>query len=212
MTHETDFKFVNLLHPENVNLTHKALNTSITEPVNWWNMHLVSYDTITSRTTLSSNGQCPHYSWSIEISDVSQWYKTKCSVGRKIALNPRIRFIHQLTAIPEFHSLYNCSFQIRWLFLRCSWGSRVSYCDGKHSAVSLYSTVKSCMNAIQNEATTLNRICHHGWCKLQSPGRSGGGQNQYLQWGSHFIRYWRKIHTMWTSNGLKKSKLNYQSL
>jgi len=34
MTHGTDFKLVNLLHAENANLTHKALNTSLDEPEN----------------------------------------------------------------------------------------------------------------------------------------------------------------------------------
>jgi hypothetical protein len=31
MTHGTDFKHVNLLHPENANLTHEDLNISIHE-------------------------------------------------------------------------------------------------------------------------------------------------------------------------------------
>jgi hypothetical protein len=34
MTHATDLKLVNMLHPENANLTHKDLNTRIDEPEN----------------------------------------------------------------------------------------------------------------------------------------------------------------------------------
>jgi hypothetical protein len=34
MTHGTDFKLVNLLHPENTNLTQEDLNTSIDKPEN----------------------------------------------------------------------------------------------------------------------------------------------------------------------------------
>jgi len=34
MTHGTDFKLINLLHPENANLPQKDLNTSIDEPEN----------------------------------------------------------------------------------------------------------------------------------------------------------------------------------
>jgi hypothetical protein len=34
MTDGTDFKLVNLLHPENTNLTHEDLNTSIDKPEN----------------------------------------------------------------------------------------------------------------------------------------------------------------------------------
>jgi len=45
MTHATDFKLVNLLHTENANLTHKDPNTSIDEPENRCNIHLMSYDT-----------------------------------------------------------------------------------------------------------------------------------------------------------------------
>jgi len=57
MTHGTDFKLVNLLHADNANVTHEDLNTSIDEPDNRWNIHLVSYDTLTSRAKRSSNGQ-----------------------------------------------------------------------------------------------------------------------------------------------------------
>jgi hypothetical protein len=49
MTHGTDFKLVNLLLAENANLTHQDLNTSIDKPENRWNIHLVSYDTLTCR-------------------------------------------------------------------------------------------------------------------------------------------------------------------
>jgi len=57
MTCGTDFTLVNLLHAENANLTHEHLNTSIDELENQWNIHLVSYDTLTSRAKPSSNGQ-----------------------------------------------------------------------------------------------------------------------------------------------------------
>jgi hypothetical protein len=59
MTHGTEFKLVNLLHAENANLTNKDLNTSIDKPENRWNIHLVSYDTLTSRAKPSCNGQLP---------------------------------------------------------------------------------------------------------------------------------------------------------
>jgi hypothetical protein len=49
MIHETDFKLINRLHTETVNLTHIDLNTSIDEPHNRRNIHLVSYDTLKSR-------------------------------------------------------------------------------------------------------------------------------------------------------------------
>ena len=55
-THGTDLKLVNSLHPENAYLTHEDLNTSIDEPDNRWNIHLVSYDTLPSRAKPSRNG------------------------------------------------------------------------------------------------------------------------------------------------------------
>jgi hypothetical protein len=58
MTHGTDFKLVNLLHPENAHLTHGDLNTSIDEPEIRWNIHLVSYETLTSRAKPSTSATC----------------------------------------------------------------------------------------------------------------------------------------------------------
>jgi hypothetical protein len=60
MTHVTDFKLVNLLLAENANLAHEDLNTSIDEPENRWNIHLVLYDNLTSRAKPSSNGRLSH--------------------------------------------------------------------------------------------------------------------------------------------------------
>jgi len=60
MTHGIDFKLVNLLHAENANPTNEDLNTSIEDSENRWNIHLVSYDTLTSRAKPSSNGRLSH--------------------------------------------------------------------------------------------------------------------------------------------------------
>jgi hypothetical protein len=107
MTFATVFKLNNLLHAKNGNLTHKHLNTSSDEPENRWNIHLVSYDTLTYRAKPSSNGQVTHCSWSFGIFDKSHRYKTKNSVGWRIAMNARIGFKLQVTATQGFHSLYD---------------------------------------------------------------------------------------------------------
>ena len=57
MTYGTKFKLVNWLHTVNTNLTLEDQNTTIDEPANRWNFHLVSYDTLTSRAKPSINGQ-----------------------------------------------------------------------------------------------------------------------------------------------------------
>jgi hypothetical protein len=69
MTHGTNFKLVNSLHAESANLTHEDLNTSIEEPENRSNIHLVSYDTLTSMAKPSSKGRLSHCAWSFGIFD-----------------------------------------------------------------------------------------------------------------------------------------------
>jgi hypothetical protein len=98
MTHGTDFKQVNLLHANNVNLTHQDLNTSIDQPESRWNIHLVLYNTLTSRAKPSSNGQYCYCAWSFGIFDESHQYKTKNSLGWYIVMNAKIGFKLQVTA------------------------------------------------------------------------------------------------------------------
>ena len=117
MSHGTDFKLVNLLLAKNANLTHEDLNTSIDEPENRWNIHLVLYDTLTSTAKPSSNGRLSHCSWSFGIFDESHQYKTKNRVGLRMATNARIGFKLQVTTMPGFHSLYDWCYQVMW---RCS--------------------------------------------------------------------------------------------
>jgi SNF2 family DNA or RNA helicase len=116
MTHPTNLKLVNLLLAENANLTHEDLNTSIDESENRWNIHLVSYDTLTSRAKPSSNGRLSHCSWSFGIFDESHRCKTNITVGWRIATNVRIGFKLHVPATPGFHSLYDWCYQAMWLF------------------------------------------------------------------------------------------------
>jgi len=115
MTHGTDFKLVNLLHADNPNFPHEDLITCIDKPETRWSIHLVSYDTLTSRAKPSSNGQLSHCARSFGIFDESHRYKTKDSVGWQIAMNAKIAFKLQVTASPGFHSLYDWCFQTMWL-------------------------------------------------------------------------------------------------
>jgi hypothetical protein len=56
MTFGTDFKLINMLNGDDVNLTNEDLNASLDKSENRWNIHLVSYDSLTSRAKSSSNG------------------------------------------------------------------------------------------------------------------------------------------------------------
>jgi hypothetical protein len=130
MTHGTDFKLMNLMHAENVHLTHEDLNTSIDEPEDRWNIHLLPYDTLTWSAKLPSNGRLSHYSWSYGIFDKSHRYKTEISVGCRFVMNARIEFKLQVAATPGFHSLYDWCFQTMWLFSGAPEDSEDD-CDGK---------------------------------------------------------------------------------
>jgi hypothetical protein len=57
MTYGSDFKLINLLQAENVNLTDEDLTISFDQLESRWNIHIVSYDTLTSRAKPSRNGQ-----------------------------------------------------------------------------------------------------------------------------------------------------------
>ena len=105
MTFATDFKLINLLDMENANLTLEDLNTSPDEPENRWNIHHVSYDTLTFRAKSSSNGQLSHCSWSLGIFNHSHLPQNKNSVGLRNGMNARIGFKLEVTATPGFHSL-----------------------------------------------------------------------------------------------------------
>jgi hypothetical protein len=111
MAHRTQFKLVNLLDTEHANLTHDELNSSIDKPENGWNIHLVSYDTLTQRVKPSSNSQLSYCAWSVGIFDQSHRYKTKNSVGWQIAMNAKIGFKLCVTATLGFHSLYDWCYQ-----------------------------------------------------------------------------------------------------
>jgi hypothetical protein len=116
VTFATDFKLINFGSAAIANLTHQDLSTSLEEPENRSNIHLVSYETLISRAKPSSNGQLSHCQWSCGIFDESHWYKMKNSVGCRIAMNARIGFQLQVTATPGFHSLYGGCFQMMWRF------------------------------------------------------------------------------------------------
>jgi len=169
MTHGTDFKVVNLLQAENANLTHQDLNTSIDEPENRWNIHLESYDTLTSRAKPSCNGRLSHGAWSFGIFDQSHRYKKKNSVGWRIAKNVRIGFKLQVTATPGFHSLYDWCYQAMWLFSGAPEDPEDETVMEKHGADGLYSAVKSLMHAIQTEDQEAQQDAAHRMIQIAKP-------------------------------------------
>jgi hypothetical protein len=169
MTHGTDFKLVNLLHPENANLTHEELNTSIDELETRWNIDLVLYDTLTSRAKPSSVGQLSQCSWSFGILDVSHRYRTKNSMGWRIAMNARIGSKLQVTATPGFHSLCDWCYQTMWLFSSTSEDLEDEIVMEMHGADALYSAVKSLINAIRTEDQDTEQDAAHRTIQIPKP-------------------------------------------
>jgi len=169
MTHRTDFKLVNLLHAENANLTHEDLNTSIDEPENQWNIHLVSYDTLTSRAKPSSIGQLSHCCWSFGIFDESHRYKKKNSVGWRIATNARIGFKLQVTSTPGFHSLYDWCYPAMWLFSGAPEDPEDEIVMEMHGGNALDSAVKSLMHDIWTEDQDAQPDAAHRMIQIAKP-------------------------------------------
>jgi len=169
MTHGTEFKLVNLLHAENANLTHEDPNTSIDEPENRWNIHHVSYDTLTSRAKPSSNGQLSYCAWSFGIFDESHRYKTKNSVGWHIAMNAKIGFELQVTGTPGFHSLYDWCYQVMWLFSGVPDDPEDETVKEPHGADALYSAVKSLMHAIPTEGEEAQQDAAYRMIQIAKP-------------------------------------------
>jgi len=171
MAHGTNFKLVNLLHTDNANLTNEDLNTSIDEPEYRWNIHLVSYDTLTSRVKPASNGQLSYCVWSYGIFDESHQYKTKNSVGWQIVMTANIEFNLQLTATPGFYSLYDWCFQTMWLFSGAPDNPEDDTVMEKHRAEALYSAVESLMHAIRTEDKEARQDAVHWMIQIAKPWR-----------------------------------------
>jgi len=169
MTYSTDFNIINLLHTEYANLPDENLNTCLDKPETRWNIHFVSYDTLTSRAKPLSNGQLSHSSSSLGIVDESHCYKIKNSVVWQIAMNGRIGFKLQVTATPEFHSLYDWCFQTMWLFSGAAENSDDDTGTEMEGAEAVYSAVKSLMHAIRTEDEVAQQDAAHRMIKIAKP-------------------------------------------
>jgi len=210
MTHGTDFNLVNLFHAENANLTHKDLNTSMDEPENRWNIHLVSYDTLTSRAKPSRNGRLSHCAWSFGIFDESHQFKTKNCVGWSIATNAKIGFTHEVTAMPGFHSLYNWCYQTMWLFSGALDDPEDEMVMEMHVADAMYSAVKSLMHAILTEDQEAQQDAAHRMIQITKPWTISSWSESKLVNGKPLVRIQKEhahlVDLEWTEDKQGKPK------
>jgi hypothetical protein len=188
MTHETDFKLVNLLLAENANCTHQDLNASIDEPENRWNIHLVLHDTLTSIAKPSSNGRLSHCSWSFGIFDECHRYQKKNTVSWRIATNGRIGFKLQVTATPAFHSLCDWCYQAMWLFSGTHEDPEDKTVMEIRCADALSSSVKSLIHAIWTEDQDTQQDAAHRMIRIPKPWTIRRWSESKLVNGKPFVR------------------------
>jgi hypothetical protein len=169
MTHGTNFKLTNLLLAENANITQEDPNTIIDEPENQRNIHLVSYNSLPSRATESSNGRLSYCLWSAGICDESHLYKTRNCVGRGTATIARSGIKYYPTTTPRFHSLYDWYYQVIWLFSGAPEDSEVETVMEKHGADALYSAVKCLLHAICTEDEDSQHNAAHRMIQIANP-------------------------------------------
>jgi len=146
----------------NANLTNEKLNTTIDKPNNRWNIHLVSYDTLTSRATPSHNAQLSYCSWCFGSFDESHRYWMKYSVGWQITFQEITGFNHQVAAMLRFHSLHEWCYQTMCLFPGVPEDLENITVMETHREEAIYSTVKSSMHAIQTEDKNCKMMQHTG--------------------------------------------------
>jgi len=210
MRYGTDFKLVNLLLAENANITQNDLNTSIDEPENQWNIHLVSYDSLTSRAKPSSNGRLSHSSQSFGIFDDSHRYKTKNSVGWRTATNVSIGFRLQVTSTLGFHSLYDWCYQAIWLISGVPEDPEDETVMEKHGADAQYSAVKSLMHAIRTEDKDAQHDAAHQRIQIAKPWRIRRWSESKLANGKPLLRLLKEnahlVDLEWTEDEQAKLK------
>jgi len=84
-------------------------------------------------------------------------------------MNARIGFKLQVTATPGFHSLYDCCFQMMWLFSGAPDDPEDETLMEKHGTEALYSAVKSLMHAIRTEDQEAQQDGAHRMIQITKP-------------------------------------------
>jgi len=212
MTYETDFKLINLLLTENANLTLQDQNTSMHEREIRWNIHLVLYDTWTPSAKPSNNGWVSHWLWSIEIFPclIGTWWKIAWAAGLwwMLELDSHIESlysrvsIHCMTGVVRQCGCFPECIKIQRMMLW--WNSTVPmHCN------SLWNL--SCMQPAL-KMKIIKRMQYTGWYWCFSPGTSACCRNWYMRWVNHWNRYWRTMHALLISDGLRTSTRHWRTI
>jgi len=151
MIYRTDLKLVNLLNADNDILTWDDPNTSINKLETRWNIHVVSYHSLTHSGSPSRNGQLSECSRRFGIIVQSHRYMTINSVGWQIVMTATIGLKHQVTAMLGFHSHYNWCYQTMWQLSGAPVNREDMTLMENHNEKAFYFAVKSWMNVIRTE-------------------------------------------------------------
>jgi hypothetical protein len=119
ITKGTPFSVRDLCAEDAGDLTHAHLNFCVEHPERRWDIHVITYDTFTSRAQRNENDtvrQLTNCQWSWGIFDEAHRFKGPKSKGWSVASEAQIGFKVQVTATPAYHSLKDWGNTTRWLF------------------------------------------------------------------------------------------------
>ena len=81
----------------------------------------------------------------------------------------KIRFKRQVTAIPGFHSLYNCCYQTRWLFSGAPEDPEDETMMEKHGIKALNGAVMCLTHTIRSEDEDIQHLAAHWMIQIAKP-------------------------------------------
>jgi len=205
MTYATDFKLVNMFCENNANFTRNDQYTKNTEPESRWNIHRVSYDTLTCIVRPSSNGHLLYSSWSFGVFDKSHQYKTKNTVKWKIMITFRIEFKLQVTAVPGFHLLCNRCYKSISIFSDTTNDPENHTAIEQDGAVTLTSAAKYLIHAIWMDDNEHQQGATYWIIQIANLWMMWNRSKPNLANANHFIRLPKQnvhlIHLEWTVAG-----------
>jgi hypothetical protein len=142
--------------------------------------------------------------------DESHRYKTKDSVGWRIATNAKIGFTLQVTATPGFHSLYDWCYPTMWLFSGAPENPGDKTVMEMHGADALYSAVKGLMHAIRNEDQDAQQDAAHRMFQFAEPWMRRRWSEEKLANGKPLVRILKQnahlVDLKWTEDEQAKLK------
>jgi hypothetical protein len=119
MVDGTQFRVIDLGAPGHEDLIHEDLNATPENLRAIWDIHIITYDSLTRRAQRNLQGtprQLTRCQWSWGIFDEAHRFKGLGTKGWSVAHDALIGFKVQVTATPAYHILKDMASTTRWLF------------------------------------------------------------------------------------------------